>query len=203
MTTPTTEPALAPNGNKPATADRSARHPKAYVREAHPHEMPDVIACLTRAFASNPAMNWYGSVAKLVTDVDSDDAETKRTLRNLSYFQSATAQATAVSKGIITVVVVPAEEGREQAAAASAKGAAKGAAKSKGKTAASEGGKKEHVIATALWLPPGQTLEMGPIFLVRAGVHKLVMGWGITGLKVCVLLILAKLVAEGHRLHRG
>ena len=180
MDTSTPQLTSPPNGdNSSPPLDPAGRHPKAYVREAYPHEMPDVIACLTRAFAKNPAMNWYGSVARLVTDVDADDAQTKRTLRNLSYFQNTTAQATAVSKGVITVVVVPAEDiqGGEKGIT--------GMGKSGGKTKTkADGKKKEHVIATALWLPPGRTLAMGPIFLIRAGVHNLIRGWGLTGLKV-------------------
>ena len=79
MTTPTTGPALGPNGSKPATANRSIPHLKAYVGEAHPREMPDVTACLTRGFASTLTMNLYSSVTRLVMEVDADAEIRRRT----------------------------------------------------------------------------------------------------------------------------
>ena len=55
-------------------------------------------------------------------------------------------------------------------------GEEQGQAAREGKTAGSE--KKEHVIASQLWLAAAETLrvEMSPILLVRAIFHKLVVG---------------------------
>ena len=161
-------------GAPPAT-----QHPEAaYVREARPGDMHAVIACLTRAFATCPPMNWWGSVGQLVADVDAQDASTRRTMRNLGHFQALTAKGMVLSQGVVTVVVVPAdescpEEAKVNAPATAEKGSKKAA-----------GAKKERVVATALWLPPGKTLDLGPVFLLRAGIHRLVLGWGLAGLKV-------------------
>ncbi|TFK84791.1 hypothetical protein K466DRAFT_588626 [Polyporus arcularius HHB13444] len=137
-------------------------HPKAYVRPVHPSEHEAVVRVLTRAFARDPALNWFGCVPELVTDIDSPTPQDKRSMRNLSWFQSALVRMILIVKGVVAVVVVPGADG----AASSTKRNA-----------------KEEVVGVALWLPPGQTLDLGPVTMLRAGILKVLFGFGLRGIK--------------------
>ena len=78
-----------------------APHPKAYVRLAKPSELPAVARVLTRAFAKDPAMNWYGCLPKMVDDIDSPSPVNKRSMRNLTWFQAALVKATVLVDGAL------------------------------------------------------------------------------------------------------
>ncbi|KAH9940165.1 uncharacterized protein BXZ73DRAFT_43019 [Epithele typhae] len=186
LPTATHHPASSNDMSSPdASAEPPGRHPKAYVREARREELPAVIECLTRAFADCPAMNWYGSVGALVTDVNAQDPATVRTMGNLRHFQRAIAVATMLSNGVVTVVCIPADDegqGEREEEPAESRGKKKAKAKATTTLVDGENG-REHVVAASLWLRPGQTLDMGPLLLLRVGIHKLVKAWGLTGIK--------------------
>ena len=48
----------------------SSETPQPYVRVAKPSEYAEATRVLTRAFAKDPAMNWYGNVREMVDDID-------------------------------------------------------------------------------------------------------------------------------------
>lgn len=146
----------------------SAKHPDAYVRLARPSEVPAITRVLTRAFAKDPAMNWYGCVPELVPDCESQTPSAQRSMRNLSWFQSAILKSTVLVKGLVTVVVVPSVEDGEDAEQESNRDTVEA---------------REEVVAVALWLPPGKTLDMGPVTFLRSGIMKVIQGWGLTGAK--------------------
>ena len=135
----------------------SRRHPEAHVRAAVLEELPDVARVLTRAFVNDPAMNWYGCVPALVKDLDNPTPSEQKTIRNLNWFQVALAKATFLVGGYIDVAVVPVSAETED--------------------------RKEEIVAAALWLPPGVTLDLPPLMLIRAGLLKVIRGWGLTGAK--------------------
>ena len=144
-----------------------------YVRVAKPSEYAEATRVLTRAFAKDPAMNWYGNVREMVDDIDNPGPTAKRTMRNLQWFQAAILRATVLVQGVVTVAVIPRAEqqdGQEQ-----------------GQGAGQEGEKtvgEEEIVGVALWLPPGKTMDMGPITTVRSGLPKVMVGWGLVGVKV-------------------
>lgn len=135
--------------------------PGAYVRVAEPDELTEAAWILTRGFARDPCMNWFGSVKEMIPhyndqpNYDSHPPAAKRTLKNLFAFQHALVKATILSGGFLTVVVVPQEDG------------------------------KEVLVATTMWLRPGQALDFPLSTIIRSGVWKVVSGWGLTGVKVC------------------
>lgn len=147
----------------------SAKHPDAYVRLARPSEFPAITRVLTRAFAKDPAMNWYGCVPELVPDCESQTPSAQRSMRNLSWFQSAILKSTVLVKGLVTIVVVPSVEDGEDAEQELNRDTVEA---------------REEVVAVALWLPPGKTLDMGPVTFLRSGIMKVIQGWGLTGAKV-------------------
>lgn len=149
----------------------SANGPQAYVRIAQPSERSDATRVLTRAFAKDPAMNWYGCVPEVVNDLDNPTRTAKRTMRNLQWFQEALVKATILVDGYVTVAVIPCSEGA-------------GVGQKEGKERGREEDKKEEIVGVALWLPPGKTLDMGPITILRSGLLKVLVGWGFTGVKV-------------------
>ncbi|KAF8508225.1 hypothetical protein JB92DRAFT_2954157 [Gautieria morchelliformis] len=132
----------------------------AYVRLARNSEIPHLALTLTRAFARDPAMNWYGGVKKLVPSHNSTTRSAIDTMRRLSYFQEFLVRATLLIGGIISVVVRPTVTCTE----------------------CNEGSQppEEQIIALAMWLKPGQSWNLG--VCVKAGVLKaLLFGWGISG----------------------
>ncbi|TBU42596.1 hypothetical protein BD309DRAFT_895989 [Dichomitus squalens] len=135
------------------------KHSKAHVRAAVPSEMDDVARVLTRAFVNDPAMNWYGCVRELVKDLDRPTPSERKTIRNLNWFQIALTRATLLVGGFIDVVVVPSESDVRE----------------------------ENIVAVGIWLPPGETLDLPPMTFLRAGLLKVVWGWGLTGVKRMVL----------------
>ncbi|RDX42777.1 hypothetical protein OH76DRAFT_1410855 [Lentinus brumalis] len=149
----------------------STKHPKAYVRAAHRSERKDIARVLTRAFAKDPAMNWFGCVPELVDDIVNPSPRAKRSMRNLSQFQDSLVRAIMLVKGVVEVVVVP----RVDEARANTEG--------KEKRKSKEAPQKEEVVGVALWLPPGQTLDMNSLTLLRAGILKVLFGWGPRGVK--------------------
>ncbi len=162
------------------------QHPKAYVRAAHRSERKDIARVLTRAFAKDPAMNWFGCVPQLVDDIVNPSPRAKRSMRNLSQFQDSLVRAIMLVKGVVEVVVVP----RVDEA-----GANTPLAEGKEKGKSEEAPQKEEVVGVALWLPPGQTLDMNPLTLLRAGILKVLFGWGPRGVKVrCPLWLLCNLL---------
>ncbi|EJC99777.1 uncharacterized protein FOMMEDRAFT_58472, partial [Fomitiporia mediterranea MF3/22] len=42
---------------------------------------------------------------------------------------------------------------------------------------------QEKIAGVVLWLKPGQTLDIGLCTLLRSGFHKVLLGWGIEGMK--------------------
>ena len=143
----------------------SRRNPEAHVRAAALEEIPDVARVLTRAFVNDPAMNWYGCVPELVKDLDNPTPSEQKTIRNLNWFQTTLTKATFLVGGYVDVVVVP--------------------------TRAETQDRKEEIVAAALWLPPGVTLDLPPMALVRAGLFNVIRGWGLAGLKVSAAWMLS------------
>lgn len=153
----------------------STEQPGAYVRLAKPSEYAEVTRVLTRAFAKDPAMNWYGGATKVVDDVDNPTPEDKRHMRHLSWFQEALVRATVLVNGVVTVVVVPRPDGVEIGG--------KNAGKSKETS-------NEEIVAVCMWLPPGKTLDLGLITVFRSGVLKVLKGWGMGGVKVSPMVVI-------------
>ena len=146
--------------------------PQAYVRFAKASEFAAVTRVLTCAFAQDPAMNWYGCVAEMVDDVDTPSPSSRRTMRNLHWFQTAIAKATELAHGVVTVVAIPRTSNSVEAAVV------------ENNAEAIEESDNEEIVAVALWLPPGQTMDMGPLTVLRSGILKVLFGWGFTGVKV-------------------
>ncbi|RPD54351.1 hypothetical protein L226DRAFT_494445 [Lentinus tigrinus ALCF2SS1-7] len=151
----------------------SSKHPGAYVRLARPNEYAAVTRVLTRAFAKDPAMNWYGCVTALVDDIDSPTPKAERTMQNLSWFQEALVRATILVGGVVTVVAIPQSGGQVETLNGHG---------SKGTETSNE-----EIVAVSLWLPPGKTLDMGPITVFRSGILKVLRGWGLKGVKRVLL----------------
>ncbi|KAK7033657.1 hypothetical protein VNI00_012657 [Paramarasmius palmivorus] len=131
----------------------------AYVRVAEPHEYPEVIDMLTRAFARDPSMNWFGGVKELVPtyndqpDQDKYSPATKQTLKNLRAFQNTLVRGSTLQGGFVTVVVIPTDSGGETIAAAT------------------------------VWLKPGQAMDFPISTVLRSGVLKVLFRWGVSGCK--------------------
>ncbi|KAI0749959.1 hypothetical protein C8Q80DRAFT_1314396 [Daedaleopsis nitida] len=142
----------------------SSKPRNAYVRLAKPSEYPNAIRVLTRAFAKDPAMNWYGCVPAMVDDIDSPSDTARRTMRNLSWFQAALVKATILIDGYVTVAVVPRADGGEGQQG-----------QDKGNSAADLEAGQEEIAGVALWLPPGKTMDVGPITVLRSGLLKRVL----------------------------
>lgn len=140
-----------------------------YVRIAEPHEYSEVAWILTRGFARDPCMNWFGSVKQMVPaykdepDNERRSAAPNRTLQNLHAFQSAITNATILCGGFITVAVIPKEQGTSDISG-------------------------EIIVGATLWLKPGQTLDFPVSTIIRSGIWKVLRGWGFVGVKVCVFL---------------
>ncbi|RDX44026.1 hypothetical protein OH76DRAFT_1409523 [Lentinus brumalis] len=89
-------------------------------------------------------------------------------MRNLSWFQEALLKLTVLVGGVVTVVVVPRTDAKDEAGASTIKDKEK---------------PDEEVVAVCLWLPPGKTLDVGPITVFRSGLLKVLRGWGFGGVK--------------------
>lgn len=148
----------------------STSHQEAYVRVAsEPHEYTEAAWILTRAFAHDPCMNWFGSVKKMIPewkdapDYNTHPAAAKKALKKLLAFQHALVKATVLCGGFITLAIIPkTQEGGGEAI---------------------ERSKKDEIIAgVTLWLRPGQPLDSR--VSIRSGVWKALLGWGLTGVKV-------------------
>ena len=124
-------------------------------------------------------MNWYGCLPKMVDDIDSPSPVDKRSMRNLTWFQAALVKATVLVDGFVTVAVIPRElnEGADKTATPDEQQEDRNGRES-----------DEDIVGVALWLPPGKTLDMGPITMLRSGIFKVLFGWGLTGVKVWSLL---------------
>ncbi|KAL5492834.1 hypothetical protein ACEPAI_4282 [Sanghuangporus weigelae] len=143
----------------------SERLPGAYVRLAHPSEYGEVARILNRAFARDPAMNWYGCVNKMVPDCDSQEPHAVRTLKRLHNFQAAIVKSTHLLGGVTAVAVIP-------------QNGSSGGDQTKG-----DSGGQGNIIGVALWLKPGQTLDFGLGILIRSGMYKMLYRWGVEGVK--------------------
>ncbi|KAI0706767.1 hypothetical protein C8T65DRAFT_727857 [Cerioporus squamosus] len=152
----------------PATLHVVQQAPSGIRPSRRPSEYPAVTRVLTRAFAKDPAMNWYGGVTELVEDIDSPTPKARRSMRNLSLFQEALVRATVLVNGVVTVVVIPRTDDKDEARASTRK---------------RKDSSKEEIVAVCLWLPPGKTLDMGPITVLRSGVLNVLRGWGFRGVK--------------------
>ena len=141
------------------------RNPNAYVRPMKPSELPQVIDLLTRAFINDPTMCYYGRAPALVKDPTHPTPSEQKTIRELAIVQGVLAKVPMLVGGIIDVVAVPTSFDNSSD-------------KSQRKTPA------EEVTAVALWLPPGVDLDFTLPTMLRAGVHKLILAWGFTALKV-------------------
>ncbi|KAJ3919288.1 hypothetical protein F5877DRAFT_66659 [Lentinula edodes] len=131
------------------------------IRLARPNEYDAAARVLTRAFAQDPAFNWYGGVKQAVPHYESNSADAVKTMRNLRYFQEAVLKMTVISGGYVVVVVVPnGTKGIQQ-----------------------PGEEKEMIIGVTLWLKPGQSLDLGILDIIRSGGLKALWGWGFMGLK--------------------
>ena len=153
----------------------SGRHPDARVRAALPTELEDVARVLTRAFVNDPAMNWFGGVKEPVRDLDNPATTSEqKTVRNQNWFQRAAVKATFLINGFVDVVVIP----------SSSEG---------------EGGSgKEEIVAVAIWFPPGESLDLPPATFVRAGMLKVIWGWGLSSTKVSAVRMLQLICAQVH-----
>ncbi|GJJ16052.1 hypothetical protein Clacol_010331 [Clathrus columnatus] len=133
---------------------------EAYVRIAEPHEYTKAAWILTRSFARDPRMNWFGGVQKLIPsykelpNYESHPVSAKRTLKNLFVFQKALVKATILSGGFITLAVIP-----------------------------PQGEEDEILAATTLWLKPGQSLDFSLLMIAKSRMWKVFSGWGREGFK--------------------
>ncbi|KAK7049838.1 hypothetical protein VNI00_005268 [Paramarasmius palmivorus] len=131
----------------------------AYVRVAVPHEYPEVISLLTRAFSRDPAMNWFGSLKEMVPawneepKWDTHPPAAKQAFKNLYAFQNAVVRGSGLQGGFVAVAVIPNDDGSETIAGAT------------------------------VWLKPGQTMEFPISTVLRSGVGRVLLGWGFSGCK--------------------
>ena len=152
------------------------RHPNAYVRAAKPSELPTVADVLTRAFLNDPTMCYYGCAPALVADPDNPTPEDEETIRGLRIFQSAVmARAPLLVGGNADVVVIPRPSASLENTASPEQ----------------EAVAEEEIVAVALWLPPGVTLDLKQAREARArggaeqgNKPKVGLTWGPTGKKV-------------------
>ncbi|KAL5513581.1 hypothetical protein ACEPAH_3980 [Sanghuangporus vaninii] len=143
----------------------SERLPGVYVRLANPSEHKAAARVLTRAFARDPAMNWYGCVKEMVPDCNSSEPHAVQTIERLHCFQTAILKLTHLLGGVITVAVIPQNGNSED-----------------DQTKDNSGG-QEKIVGVTLWLKPGQSLDFGLGILIRSGIYKVLYGWGIEGVK--------------------
>ncbi|TBU42604.1 hypothetical protein BD309DRAFT_991583 [Dichomitus squalens] len=137
------------------------RNPDAYVRPVKPTELPQVIDLLTRAFINDPTMCYYGHVPALVQDPVHPTPSDEKTIRDLRVFWNAMARIPLCIGGNIDVVVAPSSQTNGSA----------------------DHAPEEQIVAVALWLPPGTSLDFTLPTLLRAEFHKVPFVWGFTGLK--------------------
>jgi len=135
---------------------------KASVRLALPSELPVISHVLTLAFARDPALNWFGCVKDMIPDHNSTSSSAVKTMEHLNKFMFCLCKLTLVVGGVITVVVIPGEDKE---------------------SGAEKGSRKETIVATALWLKPGQKLDSSVWNFVRINPWKLLLGWGWQGMK--------------------
>jgi len=136
---------------------------KASVRLALPSELPLVSHVLTRAFACDPAMNWFGSVKDMIPDHNSTSRSAVKTMERLNHFMTYLCKMTLMIGGIITIVVVHGED--------------------KGTGTEDDPSTNEIIVAATLWLKPGQKVDSSVWNIVRSHPWKLLLGWRWNGLK--------------------
>ena len=141
------------------------RNPDARVRAMEPTELPHIIDLFTRAFINDPTMCYYGHVPALVQDPAHPTSSEEKTIRDLHAFWAFMVKIPQLLGGNIDVVVIPSTNGSPE--------------KSQGSAST------EEIVAAALWLPPGTTLDFTLSTALRGGFHKVAFAWGFTGLKVC------------------
>jgi hypothetical protein len=90
----------------------SQNAPKAIIRAGTSADLKELTQMLTRAFARDPMMNWFGGVRKLVSSADTQDRRERDTLKRLSRFEEATTRLVLLH-GQIDVVVIPDGAGGE------------------------------------------------------------------------------------------
>ena len=100
-------------------------------------------------------------------------------MHNLAQLQDALVRAVWLVNGVVAVAVAVAPQakadttGREQEAGEGGEKMAAGVERA-----------KEEVVGVALWLPPGQTLDMSLLTFLRAGIVRVLFGLGPLGVKV-------------------
>lgn len=149
-------------------ANRNSQDNDVYIREALPTELETITIArlLTRAFAQDPSMNWFGSVSRLVPVPSTDDMKATplwrlpKELELLYYFMNAYIVSVHLSGGHITVAVRPEPDGSEK------------------------------IVSVAAWFPPGAKID-NPIIILKSKQHRTLFGswrrpggWGLRGLKV-------------------
>ena len=83
--------------------DPSDAHCDIYVRPEA------VVRVLTRAFATDPLMNWFGGVTEQVTNIDTPTPAAERSMRNLARLQDALVRAVWLVNGVVAVAVAEVE----------------------------------------------------------------------------------------------
>lgn len=157
-----------------ASPSPSPHQPNAYVREAQPHEFEEVAWVLTRGFMRDPATNWYGSVKQMVpadadiTNYKALPQHTKATIKGLHAFQTMLIRATVLSGGLVMVAVIPNKQ-------------TDGETSKKG---------RETIAGVTTWLKPGQQLDFPVMTIIRSGVFKVFLAWGLSGAKVRSLSVM-------------
>ena len=159
-----------------SSSSPSDAHCNIYVRPAHLSEREAVVRVLTRAFATDPLMNWFGGVTEPVTDIDAPTPAAERSMRNLAQLQDALVRAVWLMNGVVAIAVAPQSK-------ADTTGVEQKDAEGEEMAAGIEGAKEE-VVGVALWLPPGQTLDMSLLTFLRAGIVWVLFGLGPFGVKV-------------------
>ncbi|KAK0479571.1 hypothetical protein IW261DRAFT_1336365 [Armillaria novae-zelandiae] len=131
--------------------------PSAAVRVAAREDVEAAASVLTRAYLNDAALNWFGCVKKqnAATDIDSPVPGVQQTIKNLRCFQRSLVTITMLVGGVVTLAVVPSQDD----------------------------GKGEKIVGVAVWLQPGQTLDMPLDKLLKAGAWSVLKGWGIRGFK--------------------
>lgn len=173
---------VSPLSSRTTMADRDSQGNNVFIREALDTEHDAIARLLTRAFAQDPSMNWFGSVTRLVPVPSADEMKNTplwrlpKELELLYYFRYAYVVSAHLSGGHITVAVRPEPDGSEK------------------------------IVSVAAWFPPGAKID-NPLVILKSKQHRTLFGswrrpggWGLRGLRVCavVLLRLGFLTANPH-----
>lgn len=144
-------------------------HDAPYARVATPDEISEAAWVLARAFAHDPAMNWFGHVKEMlpeqVNDYKALPSKAKSVLRKLYAFEYSLMRATIMSGGVVTVAVVPST--------------VQEAAQPRDRVS-----KNETIAGVTIWLQPGQPMDFRLWTMLRSGLSKVPFSWGLTGVKV-------------------